>query len=112
VSNIIHKYSPIRCCITHIDEDMSLNKTRPVIVNIFSDWATKFFQVSLHSMHKYLPQVHILQTTDYRPGDATRAPSVCGTCPHIRVSRNNVHHSNGLSESASTESENITKSLK
>jgi hypothetical protein len=22
------------------------------------------FQVSLHSMHKYLPRVHILQTTD------------------------------------------------
>jgi hypothetical protein len=46
------------------DEKVLLNKSRLVIVNTVSDWVMKLFQVSLHSMHKYLPRVHILQTTD------------------------------------------------
>ena len=35
-----------------------------IIVNVWLVICMYTFQVSLHSMHKYLPRVHILQTTD------------------------------------------------
>jgi hypothetical protein len=57
-------YTPTWQYISCAVEESLSNKQIIITVNTTSDWTLNMFQVSLHSMHKYLPRVHILQTTD------------------------------------------------